>query len=266
MMIRFVTIISIILTSLTCSSQGDTTIVIYRANGIIKSSVQYDSNYCANGPAKYYFPNGNLKTLVTHRHGFIYGQAQNNSRDGKVKSEGFLDGSNYRTLFFRPVKTEWTWYNSSGNQKKGISSTIEEFPKNPIGKCLCLDTLINQFTGLWKLNEIIPFPKDSKITDPKADSIDSQIEFFDDLTFTLTINNVESTGKYEFTSNKLIFIERNVNEEFAPSFSLRWPKKTNDPYPRTIGIDVIYPIALIITDRKNQTYTDDTYMSFVKIR
>lgn len=74
------------------------------------------------------------------------------------------------------------------------------------------------------------------------------------MTFIKITNGDSISGKYEYTSNKFYFLEKNVKGEFSISWVIRWPRKTKDPLPGTSPIDLCYPELFTINGKLPELY------------
>lgn len=99
----------------------------------------------------------------------------------------------------------------------------------------------NPYVGKWQLYDIQLFNKKDSLSSSEIKSYSSTITFFKDHTFEKIAMGDTLKGKYEYTANKLIFLEKNSEGEYKPGWTIRWPKKSNDPMPRTPLIDICYP-------------------------
>lgn len=99
----------------------------------------------------------------------------------------------------------------------------------------------NPYIGTWVSYDIKSFKNLDSIPDTQRNSFNSSIVFDEDLTFVKITNGVTTIGIYEFTKNKFNFLEKDDFGNYSVSWSIRWPKNTTDPLPKTSEIDLCYP-------------------------
>jgi hypothetical protein len=107
----------------------------------------------------------------------------------------------------------------------------------------------NPYVGLWVVYDIQPFKERDSISLEQKESYESAILFREDMTFEKNTNGAVTHGKYEFSDNKFRFLEQNKKGEYKLSFSLRWPKNTNDPVTSTPTFDLLYPEFIEVDGR-----------------
>lgn len=108
----------------------------------------------------------------------------------------------------------------------------------------------NQFLGKWKMYDVLSFKELESVEFDQREGFDAYILFKENMTFEKSVNGSIVEGKYEVKKNKLIFFEKDENGVYQISWSLRWPKNTRDPLPRTKVVDICYPELLTIDGRK----------------
>ena len=99
----------------------------------------------------------------------------------------------------------------------------------------------NPWTGKWKAYKLEALEKGAVPQDVIGTTFISEIEFFEDMHYVKTTDGISVSGKYEYTSNKLIFYVYDEKKKPVRAFSLRWPRKEKDPYSLTPEIDFQYP-------------------------
>lgn len=110
----------------------------------------------------------------------------------------------------------------------------------------------NPYAGKWVMYDIKSFKDRDTISEDEKNKFQSTIIFNEDITFTKKTNGSVTSGKYEYTSNKFIFLEKNVQGKYYVSWSLRWPKNTLDPLPQTPEIDLCYPELFTVNGRPTE--------------
>jgi hypothetical protein len=105
------------------------------------------------------------------------------------------------------------------------------------------------FVGKWVFSEFRPFNDKYKVIDEKAKDYNSEFVFYKDGRFTQTINGESVNGKYALKKpNKIEFVDKDG------TWTVRWPKNTEDPYPRTEAIDFPYPVVMMVSDEEGNEF------------
>lgn len=113
----------------------------------------------------------------------------------------------------------------------------------------------NPYIGKWISYDVKSFKKKDSIPQ-SISNINSYIIFNSDLSFEKYHEGKITLGRYCFKKNKLKFFEKEKDGTYFKSWSIRWPRKTNDPIPRTPLVDICYPELFIIN---NEYYEWDVY-------
>lgn len=192
-----------------------------------------DSNLCIHGKVYTYYSNGAMKAYNTYEHGFLYGPYEKYYKNGQLKEKGFLDNVNQRTLLFQPYKVVKENYDRNGRFKKSITEEILPVKPVPSGKCMCSDGNVKRIrsllTGIWEKDTITTFNKNNELIDSVYNNYETQIEFFQNDSFTICRNGKKQNGRYILTSNTLQLEIQKSEVEWEYLISMRWPVKTLYP-------------------------------------
>lgn len=215
-----------------------------------------DSNACIHGQVEKYFSNGNLKSYRTYEHGFLYGPYMKYYRNGEVKEKGFLDDVNEWNLRFQPSKVVKEKYRKNGEFKKSVEGKINPIKPVPYGKCQCEDDNVQRIRslliGTWVKEKMIPFSKEYQIIDSVFSHYTTKITFFKNDSLSISINDIQYSGRYYLTSNTLKLQMKKGQDNWEYLISMRWPKKTL--YPNSTGehfdLELIEVLNVLTEDEK----------------